>query len=176
MTLSAKLAVGIVIIGINLALVLSVLSIAEYGANVGLQQAQGKYNENANELYDQYDQTVVSGSVILDAVNIFKSEPVAIVVRTIPQMDASLNTGINYGALLSGTDMGTYVTNQLSLNNSPWFTSKLLSVNGSNISNTNFYPLTDSGTNTEVRVTARFNANLIKSPNEEIIGICFTQQ
>ena len=90
--------------------------------------------------------------------------------------------GFNYGALLEGytTDSnGNYVIAASDITKADatdsFYTIDIDSSNGIKY-NMVYLPTTKSGTNTFVRPTAKFLAELIKDSTGTIVGICFTSR
>jgi hypothetical protein len=170
--LAFKIAAAALITAICLMYGQTVLAIAITGLDNNIKTDEIFLNLDNNSQYTQYDQTVVSGSEVIDAVHKYADDMLAIVVRS-----NGISTGVNYDALLSGTNTVTDITAPMvSVGNSTWFISRLVMYNGYCMYNNNYYPLLVAGSPTEARFTAKYFCNLIKDGNGAVIGICFTEQ
>ncbi len=177
----ARIAIALIVIGVIISVIFVILGFTRGTTNQGISKVQSSMDSMSLAEFDDYDQKLMSGTQVVSAIKLFEGRPVATVTRTTAQMDTTkggeANTGFNYGALLDDTD-GNYVTEPLTKGDSEaWYESSLeISTSGTLTFNMNYKPLTKTATNTFVRPTGLFLAELIKDSTGTIIGICFTQQ
>lgn len=179
----AKIGIGLVILCFLIAIVLSLLMVVKNITNSGASQLESGLGQMLSTTYDDYDQTIVTGTKVNSAVKLFSGEAVAIVVTTGKGAnDEGKLGGYCYGALLDG------YTNISSDTSNPLYASTTALTRNSGDSfftatqaspltyNLNTKPMGVSGSAPFVRDNAKFLAELIKDDTGTIIGISFTQQ
>ena len=176
LNVGARIAIGLIILGVILASVFVILGFTRGTTNEALTNVQNSMSQLSQAQYDDYDQKIVSGTQVLSALKMYQGNPVAIVTRTNLQEQAAANTGFNYGALLNGTDNVNFVTQPLSkATGNSWYIVNLAG-NGTLTYNLVTLPTLQTGGNQYILPTAKFLAELIKDSTGSIVGICFTQQ
>ncbi|TQR44208.1 hypothetical protein [Paenibacillus popilliae] len=180
----ARIAIALIVIGVIISVIFVILGFTRGTTNQGITTVQNSMDSMALAQFDDYDQKVLSGTQVISAIKLFEGRPVAMVTRTAAQMKTSPGTGYNYGAILKGSTSGTpiagsatYITSTLKkLQNTDSFFTEDFAANGITTPNMVYIPLTQTGTNSYVRPTAKFLAELIKDNTGTIVGISFTQQ
>lgn len=94
----AKIGIGLVILCFLIAIVLALLMVVKNITNSGANQMQSGLNQMMQSTYDDYDQTIVTGTKVKTAMKLFSGENIAIVVNT--RYDGADCT-FNYGLLLA---------------------------------------------------------------------------
>jgi hypothetical protein len=173
---SAKIALSMMILGMLFASVFLILGVTQGLTSQGVNNLQNNSNQLTLAQYDPYDQKVVYGNQVLSAIKLFAGDPLAIVTRTTLQEQAASNTGFNYGAILTGTDATTFVTQPMTkAAGQSWYVSSLAG-NGTLTYNQDTLATIQTGTNQYISPTGQFLSELIEDGSGNIIGICFTQQ
>lgn len=174
----AKITITMIILGVLISIVFTILSFTRGATNQGVSSVQSSMDAMMLSRFDDYDQQMKSGTEVKSALKLFEGQPIAIVVRTIAQMNITANTGQNYGALLVGTNTTTFITVALTktVTNSFYTYDLALSAAGTMTWNMNYLPTQKSGTAPYIRPTGKFLAELIKDNTGTIVGVCFTQQ
>ncbi|QGQ98792.1 hypothetical protein EHS13_29910 [Paenibacillus psychroresistens] len=180
----ARIAIALIVIGVIISVIFVILGFTRGTTNQGITTVQNSMDSMSLAQFDDFDQKIQSGTQVTSAIKLFEGRPVATVVRTKAQMTKAIDTGFNYGAELVGTDpVGTtsplvlpYITDALTkVSGNSWYVNDLSGA-GQIKYNMNYIPTTKSGTDTFIRPTAKFLAELIKDNTGTIVGICFTQQ
>lgn len=180
----ARIAIALIVIGVIISIIFVILGFTRGTTNQGITTVQNSMDSMSLAQFDDYDQKILSGTQVTSALKLFEGRPVALLVRTAAVMNYSSGEGdgFNYGALLEGytTDSdGNYVIDASDITKADatdsFYTIDIDSSNGIKY-NMVYLPTTKSGTNTFVRPTAKFLAELIKDSTGTIVGICFTQQ
>lgn len=179
----AKIGIGLVILCFLIAIVLGLLTVVKNITNSGASQMESGLNQMLQTTYDDYDQTIVTGTKVLSAVKLFSGQTVAIVVTTGKGIsDDGRLGGYCYGALLEGyTNISSDSSNMLYASSTAltrksgdsFFTAVQVTPVTYNL---NTKPMGVSGTAPYVRDNAKFLAELIKDDTGTIIGVSFTQQ
>lgn len=172
----ARIAIALIVIGVIISVIFVILGFTRGTTNQGITTVQNSMDSMSLAQFDDYDQKILSGTQVISAIKLFEGRPVATVTRTTTQLTASPNTGFNYGALLTGTTAGTFVTSALTKPSGTSFFTMGIGGGGTPTYNMVYIPMTKSGTNEFVRPTAKFLAELIKDSTGTIVGVCFTQQ
>jgi len=174
----ARIAIALIVIGVIISIIFVILGFTRGTTNQGITTVQNSMDSMSLAQFDDYDQKILSGTQVVSAVKLFEGRPVALVVKTTASI-AGVSGGHNYGALLVDTSSAKVITNgQLGTipTGGSSFTKNLDTSTGVIQYNMEYLPMTKSGTNTFVRPTAKFLAQLIKDTTGTIVGICFTQQ
>jgi len=182
----ARIAIALIVIGVIISVIFVILGFTRGTTNQGITTVQNSMDSMSLAQFDDYDQKILSGTQVISAIKLFEGRPVAAVVRTIKVMNATAanpignGTGHNYGALLVGTNKSTYLTTAMNRTNTgdSFYTHNIDTTgDGGNMTFNNItLPVTRSGTDTFIRPTAKFLAELIKDNTGTIVGVCFTQQ
>lgn len=185
-----------VIIAVIIGLIVAGFSIARNLANDGMLQVQGAVGDMNQAAYNDYDQKVVAGSMVLSAYNQFSGKQIAIIVKTCK------GDWVNYNALVL-----PFSTTTVSQTPAPFkgltkdATSKQYSSSVSFFSQTaastdiNLVMSSDpdiekrvtlfnnvttnmnlSGNSNYVNPTAKYNTYLVRDAGDTIVGIVFIQQ
>lgn len=171
----ARIAIALIVIGVIISIIFVILGFTRGTTNQGITTVQNSMDSMSLAQFDDYDQKILSGTQVVSAIKLFEGRPVAQVVRTKAQMGNG-TTGHNYGALLVGADPTSKVVTMPGKNSGEaHYVVNLDSASGIKY-NMESLPTSKSGTNTFVRPTAKFLAELIKDSTGTIVGICFTQQ
>lgn len=185
----ARIAIALIVIGVIISIIFVILGFTRGTTNQGISTVSVSMDSMSLARFDDYDQKLISGTQVVSAVKLFEGQPVASVVRTLATLDISATDtsstfqGNNYGALLtgstkpSGRDYYTSAAIQRTATqaNDSHYTVNLDTTSGIKY-NMIYTPMTESGTDTFVRPTAKFLAELIKDTTGQIVGVCFTQQ
>ncbi|WP_268624611.1 hypothetical protein [Paenibacillus alvei] len=178
----ARIAIALIVIGVIISVIFVILGFTRGTTNQGITTVQNSMDSMALAQFDDYDQKILSGTQVISAIKLFEGRPVAMVTRTSAQMKAAAETGFNYGAILKGStsgptiaDSATYIATLRKQSTDSFFTADF-AANGITKPNMVYIPLTQTGTNSYVRPTAKFLAELIKDSTGTIVGVCFTQQ
>jgi len=174
----ARIAIALIVIGVIISVIFVILGFTRGTTNQGITTVQNSMDSMSLAQFDDYDQKILSGTQVISAIKLFEGRPVAAVVRTSAQRDASGNStvGTNYGALLEGTVSLTTASMHTAKTGDSFFTHNIAVASGQMSFNMVYLPLSRSGTSTFVRPTAKFLAQLIKDTTGTIVGVCFTQQ
>lgn len=178
----ARIAIALIVIGVIISVIFVILGFTRGTTNQGITTVQNSMDSMSLAQFDDYDQKILSGTQVVSAIKLFEGRPVATLVRT----SALAGAGHNYGAQLVGTNVTgtvatgfTYTTPLSSItkavNTDSFYTINLNTTSGIQY-NMVYLPTSESGTNSFVRPTAKFLAELIKDSTGTIVGICFTQQ
>lgn len=172
----ARIAIALVIIGVIIATVFVILGFTRGTTNQGITAVQNSMDSMSLAQFDDYDQSVMSGTQVLAGVKLFEGRPVGIVVRT--KAASPVGAGYNYGVEFVGTNSTTKMTSVITKPAGKNF--YVLNIDtgggGSMTYNMNYLPMKNSGTDEFVRPTAKFLSELIKDSTGTIVGIAFTQQ
>lgn len=192
----AKIALGLVLLVAIVAIVMQLLKMVKNQSNSGSVALQDSFAKVSESEFDGYDQVTKTGVDVASAVKIFDGRPVAIVVQTNKQVatkDAWL-----YNCLLAGTtvtDGGSGRGNMVAVKTSdtaaaayttgtiaPWadhngYLAELEvdAATGAYKYNTNTKPMSATSTDSAVRDSGTFLAQLIKNDAGENIGVYFMQ-
>ncbi|GKU77570.1 hypothetical protein [Paenibacillus sp. L3-i20] len=170
----ARIAIALIVIGVIISIIFVILGFTRGTTNQGITTVANSMDSMSLAQFDDYDQKMLSGTQVVSAIKLFEGRPVAQVVRTTTQLNAKDYSGHNYGAQLVGVDAKGIVTMPDKLTGSHYQVG-LNSAAGIKY-NMKYLPTTVSGTETFVRPTAKFLAELIKDSTGTIVGVCFTQQ
>lgn len=196
----AKIGITLIILCALIAIVFALLTMMKNLTNQGSTQMQSGLDNMLTSQFQDYDQKVLTGTQLMSSLAIFDGQPICIVVRTTLTDNIDGGKGLSYGVrIMTGTG-GTY-GNQTKLDSSDsmkaktaagdvyLLADKLVKPTGKSYYeaaqdvnagvfnwNVNTKPMAAKGTPPYIRGSAKFLAELIKDPTEEIIGICFTQQ
>lgn len=177
----ARIAIALIVIGVIISVIFVILGFTRGTTNQGITTVQNSMDSMSLAQFDDYDQKILSGTQVISAIKLFEGRPVAAVVKTLNSMSSTPtqplgnNGGHNYGALLKDVS-GTAITLTKTANDS-FFTKNIeTAADGTMKFNMVYLPLTKSGTDTFVRPTGKFLAELIKDSTGTIVGVCFTQQ
>ncbi len=194
----AKIGIGLVILCFLIAIVLSLLMVVKNITNSGANQMEGGLNQMMQTTYDDYDQTVVSGTKVKSALKLFQGENIAIVIDSNFEKQEGQHV-YNYGLLLqdvAGSNVSTaanqYVTgddngkaygevfkvDNVSYANDAHFNADGVSVrcttrDGAAKFNLNTRPVEASGKDTYVRDNAKYQSYLIRDRTDTIVGLYF---
>ncbi|GKU77568.1 hypothetical protein [Paenibacillus sp. L3-i20] len=171
----ARIAIALIVIGVIISIIFVILGFTRGTTNQGITTVANSMDSMSLAQFDDYDQKILSGTQVVSAIKLFEGRPVAQVVRTTSQMKSTggAGSGHNYGAILADTtDKG--VITMGTLTGSHYVEG--LETEGGITYNMKYLPTTVSGTDTFVRPTAKFLAELIKDTTGTIVGVCFTQQ
>jgi len=184
----ARIAIALIVIGVIISVIFVILGFTRGTTNQGISGVSTSMDAMTLARFDDYDQKTISGTQVIAAVKLFEGQPVATVVRTLATMNATVAdpdgnaTGQNYGAILDGSTRSGEVFNTAAIvrasgNTDSFYTYNLETNNGALLAPNMIYtPMTDPGTSTFVRPTARFLAEQIRDSTGTIVGIVFTQQ
>lgn len=191
----AKIGIILIILCALIAIVFALLTMMKNVTNTGSTQLQSGLDQMLSSQFQDYDQKIITGTQLISAMAIFDGQPITFVVHTSLSMsNAATANGYNYGVRIkTGATLGTYDQKTTEGSNAGGKTqvlkNKLLRPVGSSAYqaaldvtdgvysyNLNTKPMTTSGTDTYIRGSGKFLAELIDDPTGEHIGICFTQQ
>lgn len=174
----AKIAITLIVLGVLISIVFTILSFTRAATNQGVTSVQTSMDAMQLSRFDDYDQAIKSGTEVKAALKLFEGQPIAIVTRTMAQLEEAANTGVNYGALLEGTNTTSHISSALvKTGTNSWYVYNIaLSAASTMTYNMNYLDSTKSGNPAYIRPTAKFLAELIKDSTGTIVGIVFTQQ
>ena len=182
----AKIGIILCILVFLIAIIFSLLTIVRNITNTEASQMQNGLDQMSESQFNDYDQKTVTGTQVMSALKIFEGQNVAIVIQTAQSYIKDTNKeGYNYGALLVKADgnagsvenVGATVLlpkNTLTFKNGG-YVANLYNDKGAYKYNWNVRPCGQSGTNTYVRSSAKFFAQLIKDSTDTIVGVTFRQ-
>lgn len=183
----AKIGIILCILVFLIAIIFSLLTIVRNITNTEASQMQNGLDQMSESQFNDYDQKTVTGTQVMSALKIFEGQNVAIVIQTAQShaKEATNSQGYNYGALLVEVDGHAGKVENLGPNvllpsgtlvaKGGGFVANLLNKNGSYQYNWNVRPCGQSGTNTYVRSSAKFFAQLIRDSTDTIVGVTFRQ-
>ena len=191
----AKIGIILCILVFLIAIIFSLLTIVRNITNTEASQMQNGLDQMSESQFNDYDQKTVTGTQVMSALKIFEGQNVALVIQTSQSAEKSAKQkgGYNYGALVIAADatntntfpgkiesednLGvTCLINQGVLKaESGFYRANLMNKNGNYQFNWNVRPCGQSGTDTYVRSSGKFFAQLIKDSTDTIVGIVFRQ-
>ncbi|QUI25101.1 hypothetical protein HZI73_23620 [Vallitalea pronyensis] len=170
----ARIAIALIILGVLISVVFTIMGFTRSTTNQGISSVQNSLGSMQLAVFDDYDQKILSGTQVLSALKLFEGQPAGLVVRTKTQITNS--EGTNYGALFAGVTNNTTGVPPKNAGES-WYTYTIALDSDNNMSyNMNYLPASKAGSETFIRPTAKFLAELIKDTTGTIVGICFSQQ
>lgn len=188
----AKIGIGLVVLCFLVTITLSLLMIVKNITNSGSSTLQSGLDQMLQTQFDDYDQTVKTGTEVNSAVKLFNGQAVAILVRTKACQESEEGLwAYNYGALLEKSAKAEYEVGEESIetyglqNATPltrlrttdsYYTMNLAGNGGGIKFNLNVRPTSITGGQAFVRSSAKFIAELIKDNTGTTVGIVFTQQ
>lgn len=108
----AKIGIGLVILCFLIAVVLALLMVVKNITNSGANQMESGLTQMMQSTYDDYDQTIVTGTKVKSAMKLFTGENVAIVIDT---MYESTHHVFNYGLKLAQCGNNTTEATEINL-------------------------------------------------------------
>ena len=191
----AKIGIILCILVFLIAIIFSLLTIVRNITNTEASQMQNGLDQMSESQFNDYDQKTVTGTQVMSALKIFEGQNVAIVIQTSQSAAKSAKGkgGYNYGALIIKADAsntGTFPGDEKSSDDlgatfcinegvlaaeRGFYRANLLNDKGAYKFNWNVRPCGQSGTDTYVRSSGKFFAQLIKDSTDTIVGVVFRQ-
>lgn len=190
----AKIVIILVILCSVVAIVFALVTMLKKMANSNSAQLQNGMGQIQDSQFQDYDQSVITGTQVLAAMKIFEGQPIAFrVVTGVQQSGVSCKHttnpqyGTNYGALLVGVGAakdadqasdGKIYPMTKNLTKDPgksYYKCDLDVTTGSFQYNLNTKPTTTSGSCTYIRSSAKYLAELIKDSTDTTVGVSFIQ-
>ncbi|GFN30935.1 hypothetical protein [Paenibacillus xylaniclasticus] len=177
----ARIAIALIVIGVIISVIFVILGFTRGTTNQGITTVSNSMDSMSLAQFDDYDQKIMSGTQVISAIKLFEGRPVGMIVRTLAlNSGGTAGRGYNYGAIFKNVSKDATgkvytTTDALTKKNTTdsFYTRDLDSTEKS--PNMQYLPMTESGTSTFVRPTAKFLAELIKDNTGTYVGVAFTQ-